>query len=422
MKADNERVTLDSNGERSLRDQVWSALDPTGGTRALMQAADAVEVADWTRLVSQDLDSGWRSLRSVGREYRQLVRDMEGAFEHLVPRGWAVMLMQTEAVNVATGLVRAGDGDRADALLAGQWTEEGSWRSKRVCDRVRTMGAGDNELRELFGHRSRLLHKARAHHEAGRFDASIPILQAQIEGIVMDVCGGRKFFTKGTQKANLIDPTQLVSIEAGLAALRATQGADVIRTQAEGSLSRHGIAHGRELAYDTEVNSAKTWSVIDAVVEWAMPKARELVELRRAERWAENAGRTDTDESGRRVDDREFAVTRDMLRQLAGSANGWRRRLGLWRPDVVGGAYTDEDFRKRGLPGLEGVTQQVSADGLEVAFWRVTVSSWVLGIAVRPAGDSYTEFYYSAATPPKGCPGDAPAGWALDGGTPPDWR
>ncbi len=60
----------------------------------------------------------------------------------------------------------------------------------------------------------------------------------QLEGIAIDVTEGKKFFTKGSRKADLVDPTQLVSIEAGLAALQALYGQDVVRTQIEGSHSR----------------------------------------------------------------------------------------------------------------------------------------------------------------------------------------
>ncbi len=88
---------------------------------------------------------------------------------------------------------------------------------------------------------------------AARYDASIPQLQMQLEGIAIDVTKGKKFFTKGSRRADLVETTQLVSIEAGLAALQVFYGQDVVTTHVEGSHSRHGVAHGRELAYDTRV-------------------------------------------------------------------------------------------------------------------------------------------------------------------------
>lgn len=40
----------------------------------------------------------------------------------------------------------------------------------------------------------------------------------------MDVTGGKKFFTRGRQKADVTDPSQLVSITACLAALQTKYG------------------------------------------------------------------------------------------------------------------------------------------------------------------------------------------------------
>lgn len=87
------------------------------------------------------------------------------------------------------------------------------------------------------------------------------------------------------------------------------------------------------------------------------------------------------------------------------------RQQGSWRPDLVGGVCTDADLRECGLPGLDALTQRISADGAGVAFWRATVSSWVLGIALRQEGENYTERFYSSASEPGGCTSDAPDGW-----------
>lgn len=234
----------------------------------------------------------------------------------------------------------------------------------------------------------------------------------------MDVTSGKKFFTKSKAKADLVDSKRLVSVEAGLAALQATYGEDLKQTQAAGSLSRHGIANGRELAYDTRVNSAKTWSVMDALVDWALPKARELVDQRKANRQAANAGSQAVDENGKRIDDREFFETRDILRLLNNSAMGHHRHLGRFREDLVGGVYREKDFTKRGLPAEHGVQQAVRADGAEVIYWRETISGWVLGLALRWEDGAFFERYWAASVPPDGFTSD---GWSSPWECPPDW-
>lgn len=408
----------------SIRDQVWRAADPAGENRALVNAVvhGGKEIPAWLRRVGLDLSEAWDELAGVGAEYRRSVERIEAAVRVLVPRGWAVMNMDVAVVRRAIQAAEAGRGDEADELLAELWEGEGAWRLKRICDRVRAMGAGDKDSSHLFCERARLLGLAKEHHLKARYDGSIPLLQAQLEGIAMDVTGGQKFFTKKpTQKADLVDPTQLVSIEACLAALQATYGHDVKETQTEGSLSRHGVAHGRELAYDTRTNSAKTWSVVDALVEWALPKARDVVAARRAERQAQNAGSEGTDERGRRLDDREIAETRDVLRLLQASALGWYRQRGTFRDDLVDGVYGTEDFTRRGLPAQHGVRERVRADGQEVMYWRETASGWVLGLALSGQEKGFGEYLLAGPQPPQGLPSERADAWAALYETPPDW-
>lgn len=408
----------------SIRDQVWRAADPTGKTRALIDAAaDGGEgVPVWLRRVGLDVRGTWERLVGVSAEYRESVEAIEAAVRVLVPRGWAVTNMNTEAVRRAVDAAEAGRGDDADDLLVEQWDGEGAWRLERACKRVSVMGAGDEELSRLFRERARLLALAKEHHLHARYDASVPLLQAQLEGIAMDVTGGRKFFTKRPGKAaDLVDPDDLASIEACLAALQATYGVDVSETQTRGSLSRHGVLHGRELAYDTRVNSAKTWSVMDGLVHWAVPRARDLVGARRADRQARNAGSQETDDRGRRIDDREFAESRDVLRLLQTSAMGWHRQRGSFRQDLVDGVYGGADFTRMGLPTNHGVSERVRADGQEVMYWRCTASGWVLGLALRSDGESFEEHLYAGPQAPAGLPSEDGSCWGSPFDTPPDW-
>jgi hypothetical protein len=161
--------------------------------------------------------------------------------------------------------------------------------------------------------------------------------------------------------------------------------------------------------------------VLDALVEWALPKARELVQARKVERQAKDAGSQDLDTRGRRVDDREFSETRDALRLLGSSAMGWYRQRGGFRADLVGGVYGANDFTKRGLPADHGIHQRVRADGREVMYWRETASGWVLGVALAADRDGFGEYLYGAADPPSGLPSERAEGWGALYETPPDW-
>lgn len=405
-----------------LRQQIRRAVDPQGEQQVFLNAIEETDADDWVRLLGDGAAAQWGQLRVLGRDYTHLLASMQDALEFLVPRGWAPFQMDSAATKDAIRLVVGGDLETADQLLAAQWEGDGSWRTKRVCDRVRTMGAGarQHDFEGLFKQRARLLLKAKDHHQAGRYDASVPILQAQMEGIVMDVTGGKKFFTKTAARADLSDPTNLVTVEACLPILQSVFGSNVTVTQAQGSLSRHGIAHGRELAYDTQLNSAKCWSVLDAIVEWALPLARAEAERRLADQQAARAGSEDVNESGRRVDDREFRETRNVLTLLGNSAIGHRRNMGRFRPDLIGGVYTTADFTRRGLPSDHGLHMAIS-DADQIAwFWRRTITGWVLAYAVGENDRGMIEWFYAASDEPSGPPTDAPD-WSEPFIRPPDW-
>ncbi|OJX97350.1 MAG: hypothetical protein BGO96_05295 [Micrococcales bacterium 73-15] len=59
---------------------------------------------------------------------------------------------------------------------------------------------------------------------------------------------------------------------------------------------------------------------------------------------------------------------------------GWRRQRGRFRDDLVGAVYDADDFVKLRLPADPGVSTEVSRHGQAVAYWRETVSGWVLGL------------------------------------------
>ncbi len=385
----------------------------------MIAAAEQVpDLPQWVALFGVDVAREWDEMKSLSVRSGELVEATKAALEHLTPRGWAIANMSQEAMREAVRLVRAGRGDEADGLLAAQWEGDRAVFLKRACDRVRNMCLGDPELDPLFKARARLMWKAKEHHESGSYDASIPILQAQIEGLAVDVAG-RKFFTKNNP-VDVIDPFRLATIEANLTVLHQVFGADVPTTQVAGSLSRHGVAHGRELAYDTRVNSAKTWSLMDAIVDWAQPLMRAEVARRRAERGVANAGSQEVDDDDQRLDDREFVETAKMLQTLMTSARRWHRKLGRFRDDLVGGVYDNADFRKRGLPGAAGTFQRVGSDGQEVIYWRVTVSGWVVAIAVTHGESGFMDLYYDGPVAPAGGPSESPEVWSFV--PTPNWR
>jgi hypothetical protein len=203
---------------RLIREQIRHAVDPD--SRMLPVLATAGEhpvLPPWMTAISSELDEQWRVMAAQSRAMEALIDMIDAALTELVPHGWAIFNMQSEQIDRAVKLVKAGRGEEADALLADQW-ESNTYRTKRVCDRVSSMAAAEVAYRSTFVERARLLRHARNQHERGEYAASIQMVYSQIEGIATDMTSNKKFFsTSQARQADVVNPLQLVSIEASLA-------------------------------------------------------------------------------------------------------------------------------------------------------------------------------------------------------------
>ena len=211
---------------------------------------------------------------------------------------------------------RAGSIDEAEAVLVEGWNQ--SAISLRFCEtRLRGLGMADEELGQLCRARAELVEKALKHHQAGAYEASVPIVLAQIDGLVRDMTDGvHGFFSGLGDRSHLRDATTVPGVDEGLDALQRYFGARQDITSSTGAASRHGILHGRELGYDTKTNSTKALVLLLAVIEWAVPRAREIAERRKTEREARWAGSNELDERGARLDRRGFSEMRAELRTV----------------------------------------------------------------------------------------------------------
>ena len=94
--------------------------------------------------------------------------------------------------------------------------------------------------------------------------------------------------------------------------------------------------HGRELGYDTRLNSTKAFAALFCLLEWAQPIARAQQELAKQQRLERYAGSDELDREGRRLDRREFDETKRALHRVATGQMGWyRNRGGRYRSDML---------------------------------------------------------------------------------------
>ena len=162
-----------------------------------------------------------------------------------------------------------------------------------------------------FQKRLRLIELAKVDYLAERYHACIPLLISLTDGLVNDVSKHVGLFA---ENSNLTAWDSIAAHETGLQSLAKLLGRGRNKTNEEEITIpfRHGILHGRELAFDNKMVAAKCWSTLFAVRDWAgsiadgkkHPKPKEQVS------WSE------------------------LLKQLAGNART-KQLLEQWQPRTL---------------------------------------------------------------------------------------
>lgn len=277
------------------------------------------------------LAKGKRASKAL-QDLRELIADLDhrsavlaDALPGLSDLGWGLCGdAPSKAYAAAAVLISSGDLEGAEAAIESGWEDVEVLLRNTPSQMIGRLGTWrDPYLGPRFMHRRRLLEAAWEHHVAERYEASIPLVMAQIDGITSDATAtiadreGRVFFSRNPRRsAEVVDATTLAGHSESLGRLRDKFSQGRRETSIGGSFDRHGIAHGRELTYDTRRNSLKTWVLLRTMLEWAQPLIKKLVEQSIVEHDAEWAGSDAVDEIGRRKDQRGFAITRDALRNI----------------------------------------------------------------------------------------------------------
>lgn len=389
-----------------LEERLVRAVDPTGETQKMLQAAKFVMRVPGAKWLLRNRGVDVDALTGSIEGFEGAQRTVAAAIRAFAPLGWAPSgAMPLDGYAAALEALVADGQDAAEQVLVAAW-DDGN-RLNRPVWQMGILGQPEREYHNLFSSRSELLGKAYAHHRSGAYEASVPIVLAQVEGFVADVTGGKLFFTRRPDKAaDVLDDTAIVSLHEALPVVRDYFSKGMDHTADEGSLSRHGILHGRELGYGTYINSVKAFVLLQALVEWAQPRVRAEVDRLKAEREAAWAGSDEVDERGRRRDDREFSATRDALRHLHICQMGHHRNQGHFNAGLM--PVVEAQFPKNGLPADHGVIMYVSDDEQSWWAWRRTVSGWCFGIGAT-ALDS--QWCYDGAQPPAAGPAEAAEFW-----------
>lgn len=200
-----------------------------------------------------------RGLAGQARELTSLPARFNAA---LGPRGWiAYERMNHELLLQATQLAEDGRFEEAEALLVDALDEE----SLRF--QLDSMVAV-----EAYRPRADLLRLAALDFHAGRYHAVVPVVLAQIDGIVADVAGKTLFTNTKDILPKLIAWDSISAQEGGLPDLVELMASPRYETTA-GPIEvpyRHGILHGRDLGYASSIVAVKAWAALFSLRDWAI--------------------------------------------------------------------------------------------------------------------------------------------------------
>jgi hypothetical protein len=190
---------------------------------------------------------------------------LPGRFNSVLgPRGWiAYERINHELLHQATELAEGGRFEEAEALLMDAFDEE----SLRFQLKAMTAVAA-------FRPRASLLDLAVGDFLAGRYHAAVPVVLAQIDGIVADVAGKTLFTKTKDILPKLIAWDSISAREGGLPDLVELMASPRHQTTA-GPIEvpyRHGILHGRDLGYATRL--VATWAALFSLREWTIKYER----------------------------------------------------------------------------------------------------------------------------------------------------
>lgn len=302
----------------------------------------------------------------------------------VAPLGWPkVGIRPTGFYGDAAEAVKNGDIELAERILIRGWNEKDTFEFG--IKRVLSLFGGDLSKRDILQKRYHLLSKALSHHRQEAYEASVPIVLSQIEGLMKDVLGIDLYSRKFLTEPKIIGLDLSPEMRCSLAGLHGMLTKNVSSSRVTGILSRHGILHGRELGYDTAVNSTKVFVALLAVIEWLQPASNQLADKSYEERLAKYLGSNEVDETARRLDRAGFPEAKQDLDTMSLLQLRYLERHGVFAAEIADleAEGTIQLFAFR----LAQPTIRCTDDKQEYWSWVETPGGYVFGTA-RQAKDS----------------------------------
>ena len=115
-----------------------------------------------------------------------------------------------------------------------------------------------------------LLEKVKVDYLAGRYHAVVPVLIAQMDGVVNDVNPTERKGLHARNHSEMIAWDSVTAHHMGLSHALAPfrKGFYKTNTEVVTEVYRHGVMHGNLINYDNEIVATKAWNLLFAVADW----------------------------------------------------------------------------------------------------------------------------------------------------------
>lgn len=214
------------------------------------------------KLLGVNVDQMGTALSEVpdlARRARELVALPDQFNHYFAARGWiAFDSMNVELAQATVAKAAAGDIEGAEQDLVAYYTPA------RIDEHLRFFM---NSVK-AFRPRMELARKALTDYAEGRYYACVPVTLALLDGMVNEL-GPRASFAEGV---SLKAWDSIAAHSSGLQELSKILGAGRYQTNLDAITVpyRHGILHGLDLNYDSQLVAAKAWAALFAARDWAL--------------------------------------------------------------------------------------------------------------------------------------------------------
>ncbi|WP_145940853.1 hypothetical protein [Corynebacterium glyciniphilum] len=360
--------------------------------------------------------------RRLGVVTHPAVTQLAEAVALFAPLGWAMCGRWNHpgTVRVLHLAAEGADPTTIDEAITDVWNSDNQVLLRHAAAPIRRWSNSHYPFKQVLWDRVALIEKAIEHHLAGAYEASTPIILAQIDGMSRDLTG-QSFFSKANADSYLDDAT-LSGMEENLPVVRRVFSEDVKRSGAFGLVSRHGVLHGRDLGYATRVNSTKTIVLVAALAEYFPRIANDAGARLRRLHEESVAGSKELDEMGRMVDDRHIPE----LHNFACDFDTAYLNAVLLHPGPFNAHAVLAELARKYSFDPEAFTVRQDRVG---CWWHYTVpAGQTLGFAARPTTSTKRRhpdiWRWDATGSPTQPPWTSEEGWRSDDDCPrsPNWE